>query len=63
MGQVLYARWQGEGYELGIQWTLMPAPWSFTMRPRFPFLRLTRHPVVDWVRKDQYGRYLDEIGP
>jgi hypothetical protein len=41
-GRVLYARRRGEGYELGIQWTLTPAPWRFTMRPQFPFLGFTR---------------------
>jgi len=62
-GRVLYARLQGEGYALGIQWMLTPAPWTLTIRQRFPGIALTRQPVVDWVRKDQYGRYLDEIAP
>jgi hypothetical protein len=60
-GQVLYARIQGEGYALGIQWNLTPTPLTFTVRPQFPFLALTRQPALDWVRKDQYGRCLDEI--
>jgi hypothetical protein len=59
-GRVLYARWQGDGYALGIQWRLTPVPLTFTVRPRYPGLALTRQPIVDWVRKDQYGRYLDE---
>jgi hypothetical protein len=61
-GRVLYARLQGEGYLLGVQWPLTPAPLTFTMRSRFPGIALTRQPVVDWVRKDQW-RYLDEIEP
>jgi hypothetical protein len=36
-------------------------PLTFTVRPRFPFLARTRQPIVEWVRKDQYGRCLDEI--
>jgi hypothetical protein len=60
-GLVLYARLEGEGYVLGIQWTLTPAPLTFTVRPQFPGIALTRQPVVDWIRKDQYGRCLDEI--
>jgi hypothetical protein len=59
-GTVLYARQAGEGYELGIQWALTPAPLTFTVLPRFPFLGLRRGPVVDWVRRDQYERYLTE---
>jgi hypothetical protein len=60
-GRVLYARWQDEGYVLGIQWALTPAPLTFTVRSQFPFLALTRQPALGWVRKDQYGRCLDEI--
>ena len=59
-GTVLYARQAGEGYELGIQWALTPAPLTWTVLPRFPFLGLRRQPRVDWVRKDQYERYLAE---
>jgi hypothetical protein len=59
-GTVLYARQAGEGYELGIQWTLTPVPLTFAILPRFPFIGLQREPVVDWVRKDQYARYLTE---
>jgi hypothetical protein len=62
-GRVLYACLEDEGYALGIQWMLTPPPLTFTVRQRFPFLGLTRQPVIDWVRKDQYGRYLDEIAP
>jgi hypothetical protein len=61
-GRVLYARLKGEGYALGIQWMLTPAPLTFTVRPRFPVLGLMRQPAIDWVRKDQW-RYLDEIMP
>jgi hypothetical protein len=61
-GRVLYARWQGEGYALGIQWMLTPPPLTFTVCVRYPGLALTRQPVVDWVRKDQW-RYLDERAP
>ena len=57
-GVVCYARLAGEGYELGIQWALTPAPLTFTILPRFPFLGLRRGPAIDWVRKDQYARYL-----
>jgi hypothetical protein len=35
-------------------------PLTFTVLPRFPFLGLRRQPAVDWVRKDQYERYLTE---
>jgi hypothetical protein len=62
-GRVLYARRQGNGYELGIQWSLAPAPLIFTVRLRSPFVGLTRQPTIDWVRKDQYGRYLNERVP
>jgi hypothetical protein len=62
-GRVLYARLEGEGYALGVQWALTRAPLTFTIRERFPGIALTRQPVIDWVRKDQYGRYLDEIAP
>jgi hypothetical protein len=62
-GQVVYARLEGEGYALGIQWDATPAPLTFTVLKRFPGIALTRQPVVDWVRKDQYGQYLDEIEP
>ena len=59
-GQVLYARLQGDGYELGIAWRLTPAPLTFIVLPRPPFLGLGRTPAVAWVRKDQYERYLIE---
>jgi hypothetical protein len=59
---VRYARWTGAGYKLGIQWALTPAPLTFTVLPRFPFLGLRQGLVVDWVRKDQYARYLTEAG-
>jgi hypothetical protein len=62
-GQVRYARAQGDGYELGIQWVLTPMPLTFVVRPRPPFLRLARQPTIAWVRKDQYRRYLVEIAP
>jgi hypothetical protein len=62
-GRVLYARLEGEGYALGVQWILTPAPLTFTVRPRFPGIALTRQPAVDWIRMDQYERYLDEIAP
>jgi hypothetical protein len=55
---VCYARQAGAGYELGIQWALTPALLMFTVLPRYPFLGLRRGPAVDWVRKDQYVRYL-----
>jgi hypothetical protein len=61
-GTVLYARLVDAGYELGIQWALTLAALTFTVLPRFPFLGLRRGPVVDWVRKDQYARYLVEDG-
>jgi hypothetical protein len=61
-GRVLYARLEDEGYALGIQWMLTRPPLMFTVRPQFPGIALTRQPVVDWVRKDQW-RYLDEIAP
>ena len=59
-GTVLYARWAGTGYELGIQWALTPPPLTWTALSRFPFLGLRRLPVVAWVRRDQYERYLAE---
>jgi hypothetical protein len=59
-GTVRYARRAGEGYELGIQWALTPPPLTLTVLPRFPFLALRRQPAIDWVRKDQYERYLTE---
>jgi hypothetical protein len=59
-GRVLYARVEGDGYQLGIQWALSPAPLTFIVLPRAPFLGLARQPAVDWVRKDQYPRYLVE---
>jgi hypothetical protein len=59
-GTVLYARRAGAGYELGIQWALTPPPLMLTPLPRFPFLGLRRQPAVDWVRQDQYARYLAE---
>jgi hypothetical protein len=61
-GRVLYARWEGEGYALGDPWALTLAPLTFTVRLQFPGIALTRRPVVDWVRKDQW-HYLDEIAP
>ena len=62
-GTVLYARRAGEGYELGIQWALTPPPLVWTLLPRFPFLGLRRQPLVAWVCRDQYGRYLTEKPP
>ena len=59
-GTVLYARQARDGYELGIQWALTPALLTFTVLPRFPFIGLRRGPIADWVRKDQYARYLTE---
>jgi hypothetical protein len=59
-GRVVYARRQGDSYALGIQWRLTPVPLVFTILPRPPFLGLRRTPAVDWVRKDQYERYLFE---
>jgi hypothetical protein len=60
-GQVVYARLDGEGYALGIQWDVTPALLTFTVCERFPGIALTRQPMIDWVRKDQYKRYLEEI--
>jgi hypothetical protein len=60
-GRVLYARLESNGYALGIQWSLTPAPVTFTMRARFPEIALTRQPIINWIRKDQYERYLDDV--
>jgi hypothetical protein len=62
-GQVRYARAHSDGYELGIQWVLIPMPLTFVVLPRPPFLGLARQPRIDWVRQDQYMRYLVEIAP
>jgi hypothetical protein len=58
---VCYARLVDAGYELGIQWALMPPPFTWTLLPRFPFLGLRHQPLVAWVRRDQYARYLVEV--
>jgi hypothetical protein len=57
----MYARLQGDGYVLGIQWRLTMVPLVFTTLPRPPWLALSRMPAVVWVRKNQYERYLIEV--
>jgi hypothetical protein len=62
-GRVLYARLQGHGYQLGVTWKVSPLPFGLTMLERPPFVVVGRTPALDWLRKDQYRRYLGESAP
>jgi hypothetical protein len=62
-GQIVYARLVNGGYELGIQWQRPSPPWMFVAIPRPPFVVVSRQRPLDWVRKDQYEKYLAEVTP